>query len=118
MSLVYGWYTLDLSDTQFDCLIEQVARDKLATAGYKGVLLYSEEDLISNQPSGLCIISKDYIPIGVGFLSDSLDRVWLLLKDDVYKLFIDGPPEIVEELGLVLDDRVVSYQGNVPIVTL
>ena len=110
MSLVYGDYNLDMNCAEYDILLqslrEMAMKSLVNTMG--GMKIYSLAEFKSNGVVGFSLIGDDNKQafIGVCYRTSDLSRIWFVpTADDRHTMFIDGSPDIVENMGLIYEEH-------------
>lgn len=100
MNFIYGFYTLDMDDTDYNTLLNNIINRLIASAPMNGFPLTDYETYQTTTQVGYAILSKDGVPKGIGYKTETSDRIWFIEDGDVYKLFIDAKPDLVRYLDL------------------
>lgn len=108
MKMVYGTYPLALNCAEYDILLQSLRDKVISAAGNRmgGVPLVTLQEYQDKGAIGYSLIgneAKDSI-IGAAFKADDLSRVWFVpSEDDQHTVFVDGYPNIVENLDLIFE---------------
>lgn len=119
MNYLYGFYTLDMDELDYNTLINNLIRRLVATAPMGGFPLSDYDEYQKNSQVGYAILAKNGVPKGVGFKTPESDRLWIIEDGDVYKMFIDSKPDIVRNIDLTYlptnKEVIWNLNGNIVI---
>lgn len=108
MRMVYGTYELDLNCAEYDILLQELRMKVVNAAGSTmgGVQLVTLQEYQDRGAVGYTLIGSDdkQSIIGAAYKSQDLSRVWFVpSQDHKHTVFVDGYPDIVEQLGLIYE---------------
>lgn len=104
MALIYGVYSLDMSNDQFDDLVDSVQQKLRDQCGMAGVPTIKRDAYLNNSPIGACFIVDKGDIVGLGMKNSYFNRFAILLTNNGYELQLDtSDPAIVGIMDLVLD---------------
>lgn len=108
MRMAYGNYPLNLNCAEFDILLQSLRDKVISSLGNRmsGVPLVTLQEYQDKGAIGCTLIGNETKSgiIGAAYKAADLSRVWFVSSEGhEHTVFIDGYPNIVEQLGLIFE---------------